>query len=263
MRRGQSRKALGSIAAVFILSMLLLISTSFAFKTGFGFSLSGFGTTLKDTPAASYWYVGGYSYDNVTFSNSGVRTTIEVRSQQVSSFLSFWISDTMSNNLWAQVGYYYFHSSGPIAFFQVWNLTTRTEVASRTSAVFYGVHTFSMELLEDDNWSFSVDSHQIGTYNMKTSVSSPNDSVTALSEEGYCNSPFSFQPVSFTEAIQVLHDGTWFTPAHANIWRLLGSSRACSEQHDRSKRNGCRRSLSFYPFWFNSLEYSLIAPSPR
>ncbi|MCL4519354.1 MAG: hypothetical protein M1587_09170, partial [Thaumarchaeota archaeon] len=95
---------------------------------------------------ANYWYVGASSSDNAYSQNNGVRSEIQVVQQSTSSFLGFWVSETMSNGLWGQVGYYLFHNSRPVAFYQVWNLTTRSEIAHGTTAVSLGNHLFQLLL---------------------------------------------------------------------------------------------------------------------
>ena len=225
----QRRKAVISVLSLTLLSLLLVTTTVIAISEGSwkeSIAFPSLGSQTSAPPSAKYWYVGAYSNDSVSFSNEGVRSEIQVRNQQIDAFLAFWVSDTMSSNLWAQIGYYFFHGSGPTAFFQIWNLTTRTEVGSGSADVSIGVHVFSMMLSHGVVWKFLVDSQSIGTYDMHANKSSPTDSISALSEEGYCDSPFSFHSVTFSQAMQVLRNGKWMAPrianAYGSAWGLQG-----------------------------------------
>lgn len=166
----------------------------------------------------SYAYVGASTRDSSALPNTGVRTTIQVISEPISQLLSFWASDTLSNNLWAQVGYYLYQSSTPVAVYEIWDLTTNTRLATGTASVSVGTHQFSLWLQSGTIWAFALDGHVFGTYNMGTSVSSSTAPVRALSEEGYTTSPFPFSDVAFTSAIEVLNSGTWHQVQTGTSW---------------------------------------------
>ncbi len=179
-----------------------------------------------------YWYVGAASFQAMP--NHGVRGSIEVKAQpEVSAFLSFWVSDTLSNDLWAQVGYYIFHSQGPMAFYQVWNLSTLTEIGSGEYTVSNGVYLFSMLASNGTRWSFYVDSRMIGTFDTLTYQSMPSSEVYALSEEGYCHSPFPFEQVDFRNGMQVQNIyGAWVNVSRAtsygSAWGIVRSNQDSS-----------------------------------
>lgn len=166
---------------------------------------------------SSYWYVGASSSDPNLQSNRGVRSSIQVRNQTIlEGVLSFWVSESFSNNLWGQVGYYTEPNSNPIAFYQVWNLTEKSEVTTGTSSLTGGLHHFSIiELGQTSVWGFYVDNESIGTFDMSTNLSGSGLPIYAMSEEGYCATPFSFKPVMFSSAIQVLKSGSWYSPLNA------------------------------------------------
>lgn len=192
-----------------------------------GSSVSSF-KNPGDDRSANYWYVGAVSDESAYSQNNGIRGEIQVAPQgNVSSFLAFWVSETMSNQLWAQVGYYIFHGSAPTAFYQVWNMTTRSEITSGTAPVSQGNHIFSMSLTTGTIFEFSIDSLAIGFYNMQTNSSDPSAPLYALSEEGYCNAPFSFGEVSFS-SLQVLKSGNWqdvsSAESYGDAWSVLGSA---------------------------------------
>jgi len=245
----RQRTAFSSILPISILLLLFLTASCFALRTRISLPSGLITGSNQGNLNTKYWYVGAYSFDNITFANEGVRSQIQVRNQQVSSFLAFWISDSMSNNLWGQVGYYFFHDSGPTAFYQIWNLTTRTEVGSGASQLEAGIHDFTMALLSNNIWAFSVDSALIGTYNMHTNVSSSEDCVSALSEEGYSYAFFQFQPVLFEKAIEVLHSGTWLAPqfaaSYGDSWGMQGENQNVTLSENEFVTGGASPSISF------------------
>ena len=187
-----------------------------------------------DGTNSSYWYVGASSSDPSLQSNQGVRSSIQVRNQTIKvGVLSFWVSESFSNNLWAQVGYYTESNSTPVAFYQVWNLTGKSEVTTGTTSLSSGLHLFS--IIEHDQtsvWGFYVDNESIGSYNMLTNMSGSSLPIYAMSEEGYSSSPFSFKPVMFSSAIQVLKSGTWYSPGNATSfgtsWGMVGRNQNSS-----------------------------------
>ena len=224
-RRSKKKIAIATVPVVFIMITLSVV-TSFAATTVSHGSFSLLKSYANENQSAlNYWYVGASSSNSTFLQNNGIRSEIQVLPQNVSSFLAFWVSETMSNNLWGQVGYYIFHNSRPVAFYQVWNLSTKSEITSGTIDVSFGDHLFSMFLTKGTIFQFSVDSQKIGYYNMLTNGSSRTDPVFALSEEGYCSSPFSFEPVAFS-AMQVLQGGDWLritsAESYGNAWGMAG-----------------------------------------
>ena len=199
MERWRRRMGLATIPVLFILISLAVASGAAVIHL----------PSAEPSTRSNFWYVGASSSNASYLSNQGVRGEIQVVDQRnVSSFLAFWVSETMENNLWGQVGYYVYQNSKPIAFFQVWNLTDRQEIGSGRQSISPGEHVFSMSLKEKTTFEFKVDSSEIGYYDMHTNLSSPSVPLYALSEEGYCSAPFSFLPVSFGE-LQVLQGGRW------------------------------------------------------
>lgn len=141
--------------------------------------------------------------------------------------LSFWVSDTLSNNLWGQVGYYFYTSPTPVAFYEIWNLTSGAVVRTGTASVSVGSHQFAMYLQSGTTWAFALDGRVFGTYDMQSNISSSSSAVRALSEEGYASSPFSFSSVTFTVAMEVLNSGTWspvqLGKSYGNAWGVEGA----------------------------------------
>ena len=211
---------------VFAISIVIVIAISaFApFVVSAATHTSGLGIGPSQRNAQRYWYVGAAS-ENGSYLNNGIRGEIKVLPQYTSSFLSFWVSETMSNGLWGQVGYFIFHNSRPVAFYQVWNLTSRFEIASGTLSVSQGFHLFAISLLKATTFEFSVDGVAIGYYNMKTNVSSATVPVYVLSEEGYSSAPFAFEPVAFA-SIQILKTNHWIgissALSYGNAWGIFG-----------------------------------------
>ena len=221
MESGRRRIGLATIPVLFILLSLAVASGAAVFHL----------PSAKPAAQANFWYVGATSSNASYLSNQGIRGEIQVVEQRnVSSFLAFWVSETMSNNLWGQVGYYVYQNSEPIAFFQVWNLTNRQEIGSGRQSLSPGEHVFSMSLKEKTTFEFSVDSSVIGYYDMHTDLSSPRVPLYALSEEGYCSAPFSFLPVSFG-AVQVLQEGRWHG---VNSLQSYGSSWGMTSMKDNA-----------------------------
>jgi hypothetical protein len=208
--------------------LILSLNPLFASKgAGAGISQSGVSSSSSSTVTSTssnnttnYWYVGASSSDSSSESNQGIRSFIEVRNQSITGgVLSFWISEAFNNNLWAQVGYYIQNNSGPIAFYQIWNLTNRSEIVTGTHNVNDGIHLFSIQLVpRTEVWNFSLDGTTFGSFNMQTNISSANYPMYAMSEEGYAQSPFQFYPVLFQSAIQVYKSGLWQSVLHANSY---------------------------------------------
>ena len=157
--------------------------------------------------AGSVWLVGAMSTDASALGNTGVRSILQVISARPAGSLAFWIGDDLTNNVWGQVGYV---STGgaPVAFYQVWNLTSDTNLARGTTTVGTGNHTFSMYLQNGTTWAYAVDGVVFGTYNMRSASSSLTYPVYTLSEE-QANNTFSFPSVYFSSVMQVLKSGAW------------------------------------------------------
>ena len=137
--------------------------------------------------------------------NSGVRSTIQVVSQPVTGCLSYWVSDDSAANLWGQVGYYICNSSTPVAFYQIWNLSTGAGLTSGTTTVSLGNHTFSMSSQSGGSvWAYALDGVVFGTYDMGAGLSLGSYPVEAVTEEGYVSSPWNPAQVWFASAIQTL-----------------------------------------------------------
>jgi hypothetical protein len=155
------------------------------------------------------WWVGASATTASALPNTGVSGTVQVISTPVSGCLTFWVSDDLEDNIWGQVGYYLYGSSTPVAFYEIWNLNTNTELFAATTSVTTGYHTFSMYLESGTTWAYALDGKVFGTYDMGASVSSSSYPVYALSEESYVSSPFSFPTTTFTTAMQVMQSGGW------------------------------------------------------
>lgn len=229
------------IAIVILLVSLAFLALSFnplissqaeKIAPSLGSSESASNTSSSTTTASNgntpFWYVGAASSDSSEESNQGIRSYIQVRNQTITNgVLSFWISEAFTNNLWAQVGYYIQNNSGTIAFYQVWNLTDRSEIMTQTQSVSIGIHLFSIELVSESNtWNFSLDGKSFGSFNMQTNLSSKSYPIYAMSEEGYVQTPFSFYPVLFQSAIQVFKSDSWQNVLNANSfgnnWGIQG-----------------------------------------
>src|SRR2546426_488051 len=165
-----------------------------------------------------------------TPSISGVQATIQVVSQQVTGCLSFWVDDDAASNIWGQVGYYICNSSVPVAFYQVWNLTTNQVLTTGTTSVTNGYHQFSMHSQNAGNtWVYSLDGNVFGTYNMGASISSSTNGISAAVEEGYVSSPYQpAQQVEFSPALQVMQSGIWYTVHLAyEPWGCGSNGKSC------------------------------------
>ncbi len=196
----------------------------------------------NESSSDTFWYVGAASNDSHALSNQGVSTQIQVKNQQIQGVLSFWISETFPNNLWAQVGYYIQNSSSPLAFYQIWNLTIRQVLVTNTEPVALGTHTFSMMILQSNQtrstiWSFALDGQAFGFYDLGSNQSSATAAIYAMSEEGYTQHPFAFDPVLFSHAISVFKKGYWSDLSHANSygisWGIQGQMQSAKFQADQ------------------------------
>jgi len=166
--------------------------------------------------SSSFFYVGAFinaNSDPSSVPNSGVQATIEVVSQQAIGCLSFWVDDAAVSNIWGQVGYYICNASAPVAFYQVWNLTTNQVLTTGTTSVTNGYHQFSMHSQNAGNtWAYALDGNAFGTYNMGAGISSSTNGISAAVEEGYVSSPYQpTQQVEFSPALQVMQSGIWYT----------------------------------------------------
>jgi hypothetical protein len=172
----------------------------------------------------SYYQVGAVA--NLTSAlpapSSGVEATIEVVAQQVNiPLLSFWISETLDNNVWGQVGWtIYGPSFTPQAFFQVYDLNQPNATLDQFAAsmlgegsapITTGTHTFSMHVQSGTVWSFDVDGVSIGTCDMRSSqAATPNAGIASEENVGSGVAP----PARFTGPIHVsgiktLEAGSW------------------------------------------------------
>jgi hypothetical protein len=158
--------------------------------------------TINGVAGGNVWLVGAQS-NGYAASNGGVRSRIDVISTPTTGALAFWVSDGMSNHLWGQVGYSVSGGGPPIGFYQVWNLTSNTLLASGTTAVSLGNHTFVMQEKQGTVWVYAIDGAVFGTYDMGATMSSATLPVYALAEEqGNAVSPLP--RVSFAPAIEYL-----------------------------------------------------------
>ena len=175
--------------------------------------------------AGSVWLVGAMSTDASALGNTGVRSTLQVINARPAGSLAFWISDGLPNNVWGQVGYI---STGgaPVAFYQVWNLTSNTILARGTTSIGTGNHTFSMYLQNGTTWAYAIDGSVFGTYDLGADSSSLTYPVYTLSEE-QANATFSFPAVNFSNAMQVLRSGTWnpvlSATSYGTGWGIAGN----------------------------------------
>ena len=120
----------------------------------------------------STWWVGASSTDSSALPNAGVKSVIQVFSTHVTGCLSFWVSDDTGDNNWGQVGYYICNGSTPEAFYQVWNLNTKSVLTGGIAPISTGAHTFAMYLQSGTTWAYAMDGSVMGTYNMGSSTSS-------------------------------------------------------------------------------------------
>jgi hypothetical protein len=177
--------------------------------------------------------VGVESTDSSALPNTGVRGVLQVIGIQTSGSLAFWVSDDLSNNFWGQVGYFISGGGAPIAFFQVWNLNTKTIAFEGSTPTSNGFHTFSMFLRNGTTWDYEVDSSVFGTFDMGANSSSMSYPVYAVSEE-QANYTFTFPRVSLDPALEVLRSGSWglvrFASSYGNAWGIQGTSQNSSLQ---------------------------------
>ncbi len=197
-------------ARMFIILLIIVVgSTGVAYTSSSVLASHGPPMLATTGSTTNTWWVGASSTDSSALPNTGVRGDIQVVSTAVSGTLAFWVSDALSNNMWGQVGYYLFHGSAPVAFYQVWNLNTYSVISTGTTAVDLGNHTFAMFLQGGTTWAYSLDGTVFGTYNMGSSVASSSYPVYAISEEGY---------VSLT--VQFPHDDLRHRAASASLGLL-------------------------------------------
>gem|GEM_PF-537739 len=154
----------------------------------------------------NYW-VGAQASDSAALPNTGIQTTIEVVSQQVTGCLSFWVSEEASSTTWGQVGYYICNGDTPVAFYQIWS--SGSVLVTGTIFVSAGYHEFSMYVQSGDTWAYALDGSVFGTYNMGADISSSTYPVQAMSEEGYVSGPWTPAQVEFGTAMQVLESSAW------------------------------------------------------
>ncbi len=158
---------------------------------------------------SSYFYVGAQASTTICnptcahVTNAGAQTSIQVVSQTVVGCLSYWLGDDSAANLWGQVGYYICNGATPVAFYQIWNLTTGAALTTGTTAVSAGYHTFSMYSQSGSTtWAFALDGTVFGTYDMGASLSLGTYPVQAASEEGLVSGPWNPAEVTFSSAMQ-------------------------------------------------------------
>ncbi len=158
---------------------------------------------------SSYFYVGAQASTTICnptcthVTNAGAQTSIQVVSQTVVGCLSYWLGDDSAANLWGQVGYYICNGATPVAFYQIWNLTSGAALTTGTTAVSAGGHTFSMYSQSGSTtWAFALDGTVFGTYDLGASLSLGTYPVQAASEEGLVSGPWIPAQVTFSTAMQ-------------------------------------------------------------
>jgi hypothetical protein len=187
--------------------------------------------TIEGASSGTVWLVGAAS--SGLGENEGVRSRIEVVNVQATGSLAFWVSDGMPNQLWGQVGYFLSGGAPPVGFYQVWNLTSDTLVASGTTPVSTGNHTFEMYLQKGTTWAYAIDGSVFGTYDMGATSSSGTFPVYVMSEE-QGGSVFSFPSVGFSPVLEILEQaigppgtGSWAPAQSASVygtgWGVEGS----------------------------------------
>jgi len=183
-------------------------------------------TSIAGGTPGSVWLVGAMSTDASALPNTGVRSTFQVINMPTTGSLAFWVSDGLSNNVWGQVGYFISEGGAPVAFYQIWNLTTDTVLASATTTIETGNHTFSMDVQNGTTWAYAIDGNVFGTYDMGASLSSLTYPVYTVSEE-QGNATFSFPAVNFDSVMQVLRSGSWNpvlrAVSYGNSWGIEGN----------------------------------------
>ena len=226
----------------------------------------------RNTPSTSgsnTYYVGASSNGAAALPNDGVQCTLQVipLSSAVSGSLSFWCADDTSSGMWGQVGYYFFDGTTPTAFWQIWNLNTYTEVATGTTSISTGTHTFSMNLQSGTIWAYSLDGNVFGTYDMAatSSVDVGGYPVYALSEEGYTSGAFSFPQTLFSTAMNVDVLGVW-TPvltatSYGNSWGVQGNLQSSLLQPDSISVGGTLSVISSGTTLWNGLSVSSTSSS--
>ena len=174
------------------------------------------GYQFASPEATTNFYVGAYANvdsDPSGFPNSGVEGAIQVVSQQVSGCLSYWVDDDSAANVWGQVGYYICNGSNPVAFYQVWNLSSSTVLSTGLSNVTLGYHSFSMYSVAasagGDTWAFALDGKVFGNYDMGSNVSSSTYGVSADAEEGYVSSAYQPAKQVGISAVYTYASGDW------------------------------------------------------
>ncbi len=189
-------------------------------------------TATADSPSlsaagssTSVWWVGASSTDSSALPNTGVRGTFQVISTTVTGCLSFWASDDSAAGVWGQVGYYICDGSTPIAFYQIWNLTSNLVIGGGSVPVVVGIHSFGMYLASGNTWAYTLDGSSMGAFDMGAATSTSSYPVYALSEEQGTNT-FSFPAVTFSTAMQVMQGGSWVpvqaAVSYGNGWGVEG-----------------------------------------
>jgi hypothetical protein len=238
-----ARAMVATTGLVILLGLLAVLGVALSFH-GSVTSNSSANTSNSQPPLTSvvgeaqtkYWYVGASSTDQALSSNTGIRSMIQVESQNVTGVLSFWVSEALSNDLWAQVGYYIENGSTPVGFYEIWNLTDNSEVGAGICHIDVGIHTFSITLGNGTEWNFGIDSQVIGKHDMHTSASSLVYPERAMSEEGYTSRPFAFSSVLFLSGMQVMKSGSWQNASGAlsfgSSWGIIGHNQESGLSQD-------------------------------
>ena len=201
-------------------------------------------TTPAPSPAAGtngVFQVGAYIDDTAHGQNTGLRGTINVVPQDVpNDHLCFWVSERLDNLMWAQVGWSIYLGSSTVAFFEVWDQTTNTQLTHVETPVGAGSRQFSMFLQSGTTWAFAVDGQVFGTYDMKSSASATTfDPITAVSEEVLVNSttgPFPFSGPVTIGSIETFVAGAW-VPAdlgssYGTAWGVQGHAQDPAASQD-------------------------------
>ncbi len=155
---------------------------------------------------SNVYYVGAQAPTQLGsgyLTNAGAQTTVQVVTTTVTGCLSYWIGDDSAANLWGQVGYYICNGATPLAFYQIWNLTSGAALTTGTTSVSTGYHTFSMYSQSGSStWAFALDGTVFGTYNLGASLSLGTYPVQAVSEESLVSGPWTPPEVTFSTAMQ-------------------------------------------------------------
>ena len=206
-----------TVLPVFLGAFLLVTAGHPAATTPNVLPATTFGAAPASGSSNQVWWVGASSTDPSAMSNTGVKGSFTVVSFSTQNVLDAWVADDLTNSIWGQVGYYIMSGQGPVAFYQIWNLSPQSVLTTGTTSVSTGTHTFSMYLQGGTTWAFALDGVVFGTYDMGASTSSSSYPVYALVEE-QAPSVFSFPTISFSPAIQVLKSGTWSDASAANSY---------------------------------------------